>query len=407
MKIKIKNIYYYCLFIWLMANYAMRTGFSGINLHVIGIVYRGVTWACIFLIIFRWLKYVNDGLITTKCFFLQSTILAISFLSYFKSGRDELLLAMIFIVGAINTERDKVFRIAYRTSMLGTLIVTGCYLSGIINSSVTNSLRDGVNVARYSMGFSHPNAFAAIVLQLTVLYLYFNYKKVKTGSLLLCVGFNYLSYRITYSRTSFTLAILFLIIVFCYKNSSIIRIEKIWNWIVNNITKILLFVGLVGSVYVAMNYKQNLWLFNFLSNGDTLQTRVRLMGQALEIYPITLLGQVVNTIKSSEYSFALGNGVVLDNAYIFSLLAYGILPTIILVVLYYITLQKEYFSKNILFIISAVIFIILGFSEKYFMSPMYNFTLLGLSETFYQFDSQDKSCSIKVIQNRGDRNEIC
>ena len=131
------------------------------------------------------------------------------------------------------------------------------------------------------------------------------------------------------------------------------------------------------------------------------------MGQALEIYPITLLGQVVNTIKSSEYSFALGNGVVLDNAYIFSLLAYGILPTIILVVLYYITLQKEYFSKNILFIISAVIFIILGFSEKYFMSPMYNFTLLGLSETFYQFDSQDKSCSIKVIQNRGDRNEIC
>lgn len=127
------------------------------KLHIIGITYRAITWACIFLIIFRWLKYVNDGLITTKCFFLQSTILAISFLSYFKSGRDELLLAMIFIVGAINTERDKVFRIAYRASMLGTLIVTGCYLSGIINSSVTNSLRDGVNVARYSMGFSHPN----------------------------------------------------------------------------------------------------------------------------------------------------------------------------------------------------------------------------------------------------------
>lgn len=124
MKIKIKNIYYYCLFIWLMANYAMRTGFSGINLHVIGIVYRGVTWGCIVLIIFRWLKYVNDGLITTKCFFLQSTILTISFLSFFKSGRDELLLAMIFIVGAINTERDKVFRIAYRASMLGTLIVS-------------------------------------------------------------------------------------------------------------------------------------------------------------------------------------------------------------------------------------------------------------------------------------------
>lgn len=379
MKIKVRNIYYYCLFIWLIANYAMRTGFSGINLHIIGIAYRAITWGCIFAIVLRWLKYVNSGMIRAKSFAVQAIVLVAAFLSYFKSGRDELLLSMIFIVGAINTEREKVFKTAYRANILGMIIVVGSYLIGIIDHSITYSLRDGINVSRYSMGFSHPNAFAALVLQLTVLYFYLNFNRIKTKSLIFWMLINTLVYRITYSRTSFLLSLLFLIIAFCYKNSSKLKIQKIWNWVVNNVTKVLLIAGLGDSVYLAVNYKSNLKILQFLSSGDTLQTRVRLMGQALEIYPITLFGQVVNTIKSSEYNFALGNGVVLDNAYIFSLLSYGVIPTLILVILYGKTLQYEYSRKNSLFVICAIIFVVLGFSEKYFVSLMYNFTLLGLS----------------------------
>lgn len=366
----------------------MKTGFSGINLHVIGITYRAITWGCIFLIIFRWLKYVNEGLIGAKYFFVQIAILSVAFLSYFKSGRDELLLAIIFVIGAINTKRDMVFKTAYRANILGMLIVVVCSLIGFINSNVTNSIRDGINLARYSMGFSHPNAFAAAVLQFTAFIIYFNFSKIKTGNLASLALLNYFIYRVTYSRTSFILSLILIIVVFCYKNLSRIRVQKILDWIVSNITKILLFVGLIGSVYLAANYKKNPRIFEFLSNGDTLQTRIRLMGQALEIYPITLFGQVVNTIRSSEYSFALGNGVVLDNAYIFSLLAYGAVPTIVLVILYYKTLQNEFFNKNILFIICSVIFIVLGFSEKYFVNVMYNFTLLGLAGTFYQSNMQ-------------------
>ena len=362
----------------------MRTGVSGINLHIIGLTYRAITWGCIILLLVRWVKYANDGLVGRKYFLIQICILLIAFYSYYNSGRDELLLCIIFIIGAVNTSRDDAFRTAFRANTIGMLIVIICALTGIISNSMTVSLRNGANVSRYSMGFSHPNAFAALVLQLTALYIYFNFKTIKVRHLLLLEVANYFIFRVTYSRTSFVLATLLLMVIFIYKKASRIGLNRLSEWVINNTSKVVLLLGAAGSIYVALNYRKNLQIFSFLTNGDTLQTRIRLLGQALEIYPITLFGQVINTVRSSEYNFTLGNGVVLDNAYIFLLLAYGIVLTIVLVVFYLKTLKCEYLNSNVLFVICAILFIILGFSEKYFVSPMYNFTLLGLADVFYQ-----------------------
>ena len=384
MRIKLKDTYYYFLFIWLIANYAMRTGLSGINTHLIGIAYRAVTWGCLFCVFFRWLKYVNDGWIPIKQFLMQGIILGIMFLSYFKSGRDELFLAMIFIVGAVNTEREKRIKTAFYASIAGMFAVIASYSIGIININVTNSLREGISVIRYSMGFSHPNAFATLVLQFTVFYIYIFFSKVKTISIIILLFVNYCAYKVTYSRTSFLLSLLFLMLVFGLKNLSKQKMKKMWSWILNNITKIALFAGAIGTVYIAVNYEKNLGILSLLESGDTLQTRVRLWGEALKIYPVTFWGQVVNVVKSSEYDFEQGRGVVLDNAYLFSLLSYGIIPTSVLVILYYKILKYEYFRKSSLFIICIIVFVLLGFTEKYFVSLMYNFTMLGLADVFYE-----------------------
>jgi hypothetical protein len=85
---------------------------------------------------------------------------------------------------------------------------------------------------------------------------------------------------------------------------------------------------------------------------------------------------------------ASSRGVVLDNAYVFALLTYGVINTVMLILGYIIAFGEENKMKDRAFFICTVVFILMGFTEKYFVDLMYNFTLLFLTRAIYKTEGK-------------------
>lgn len=160
-------------------------------------------------------------------------------------------------------------------------------------------------------------------------------------------------------------------------------IGKIWRGISRNIVKILLTMGVFVSLYLGFNYKNLSSAFlNLFLRDQSLKSRIMLLNISLRNYSISVFGQRLNIISSTEYLTTTGKYAVLDNAYLYCLLAYGIINSVIIVFVYYKTIRYMVQKRDFDYIGVLLIFVISGFFEKYFINPMYNFTLFAMGCAF-------------------------
>ena len=89
------------------------------------------------------------------------------------------------------------FDIKLRASLVGLLFVT--YFLGLTNSEVM--YRDN-GIARYSLGFQHPNLLGAYVLSICAEYIYLRYKKINFVDYIVLVVVTILLTIITDSRSA-------------------------------------------------------------------------------------------------------------------------------------------------------------------------------------------------------------
>lgn len=376
LKVKKANVLYSTLFLWGLITILSHSAFA--HNGVLYWLFRISEIIVVALALFCSLTSIAKKRMKMKNVVTIILVVFVTYMSYRNSGKDDLFISALLIIAFIGMDFRRTASFYFRGELIGFISVLICCFAGIIENTSFTAIRESGSVVRYYMGFAHANAFANLAMQMTALYLYLNFKRIRNYQLFLLVVFNYWVYTLAYSRTSLMLSLALTICFFINKYAGYLHFKRIWKWMTENLAKVLLVVGVAGSVLLAINYEK-VRSFSLLQSYDTLLTRIRLISAAMNIYEITLFGQSINLVNSAIYSQVASDAAVIDNAFIYSLLHFGVVNTVLIIWGYIRSIKKARNEKDIAFILCAIVFIISGFTEKYFVDLTYNFTLLMFS----------------------------
>lgn len=296
-----------------------------------------------------------------------------SFVSSLYGNNHDMFILAILLYIINNTNGKKYLNILFVSQLISIIIINiSCYLGFTSNIIVYSN-----GIKKQSIGFVHANTFAFSVLNCQLLYYAKNINKRKTGLLttIAIILINILIYYITHSRTVLLLGILSAVFVFVYDREFIQKyFKRIISFFMNSFVKIILPIILVVFIYIIINFDKSNQMFNSLN--VLLSKRILLLSEALKIYPLNLFGQKVNIVSSSLINVSSSTAVVVDNAIIYSLLSYGIISTVLMIILYAKGIKKVIKDKNYIILMCIIMFIFTIFTEKYFIRLANNFTLL-------------------------------
>lgn len=381
-RIRFSELYCAMIFLWELTSTLSHSMLAGVSGSMLNIIYKGICGALIAVIVMRVIARGGTIPFAANTKFVYSVILlGAAILSYVNSGRDEVLILAIAVLGAFGISRKRLVASLYKGLFMGVMIVIGLALVGVLDIGEMDTVRGGQTVTRYSLGFSHANTLAILILELCLLYLYLNRAFMKKYKYVCLLVIGLICYRVTYSRTTSICFIIVLAVAFLLRFVEKTQWEKAWNFLSRHTVTILGVLGLLGTLYVVRNYRSGVGVASLVN--DMIGVRIPLLYDALQMYSINLFGQSVNIVNSQEYYLFQGTGVVLDNSYIYMLLEYGAVPTVLVLFGYLGGLRSMAKKKEYVFIICMAVYLILGFTEKYFSGLSYNFTLLVLIDFLY------------------------
>lgn len=281
-----------------------------------------------------------------------------------------LLIDVMSAVVFSRSQRSTIFKLIF-WERIGINIFRSIFsLTGIIQNKVQVA-KSGLYVTGYGLGFDNPNNLAVEIGMLILLYVCIKESSISFKNILLIIIITLATYRLTLSRTfigMMTVTILLLIgIKYFGKLKSFVNLYKF----VGVISLAIGFIISIGIPYVMNmgigNLDQLFDLLNHLTSNRFLHaSRVMLH------YPITLFGGIGDfDILDSIYKYS-----IVDDSYIHLLYGFGIVGTIIFVILYTSTIITLIRNKKLYWVMPIIIFIMWGMSEGVLYSLHWNFSIL-------------------------------
>lgn len=274
----------------------------------------------------------------------------------FCTGDFFFLIVILLGFNSLNITDNAIFKLAFHCCFVMLIISQLLYEIGVL-PDVLSYRTDFSIEARHSFGFSHSTVFPLIVFYMFVYYIAEKKEKSKFIIVAFFMIIEFILYHFCMSRNALVGCILVSVGVLMIKNKYIKsrirkRIQTLARWIP--------LVGICFSILPGyFRYKGFLTPFWYVF--DTVFTnRSLLLASAIDSYGI----HIINTMSYLEYSNVGVNvdshvhyGLVLDSAYTYVLIRYGVL---ILVFLYSILLafyksEKENEYMCILFIVVVLI----------------------------------------------------
>ena len=284
----------------------------------------------------------------------------------FTTKRTFLLVYMLLLLNARYSSFRKIVTTSFIATIISILFVIMCCKLGIITDLVY--MRDGVENA-HSYGFGHYSSISYFALYITLMWLYLRKRTIGWLEVAALTVFNYGIYYITTTRLSFYLA-LFVILMY-------IVIVK-YGWIRIS-SKFIVFLSSIGfaaafSVCILLHYvydPSNAFLEKINQN---LNNRLLMGKTAFDLYGLKLFGQSIEMVGIKSAVFGEGNQeyFYIDSGYVYSLIGYGILFTIVLLTLYTMILRNTAKKEQGVLFIWAVTVMLFSISNNAWVSITYN-----------------------------------
>lgn len=272
--------------------------------------------------------------------------------------------------------------IIYRSIFITIIIFLS--LIGVLNNSGRDMFKSNVEnaVSTYSLGFGHPNqaAQAVGILLIVAFLLMFRNKDLLLEKSLFGIGFIFLFYWLTKSRTFLICCVLALII-------GIIQwipfFKRGINWISKGyilIEGIIVFFGLIlPALFTRFSASPIISILDRIASG-----RISFSASVFSSYPLTLFGSNFDSgFTELQHIYGMGKYAV-DNGYISFLFTYGLIFTIIYFVMLTILIKTLIQKEQYYFVWIVLIVSIWGLFENIVWIPTLNVTLLlwaqGLNE---------------------------
>lgn len=326
------------------------------------------------------LRFLYKMRVSYKYLILSILLLLSGVLVYFQTNRLNFLVYSMLLVLLVNVDMKVVLR---NYVVVAGILVVGVFLLSLVGM-VPNLQYNRVGVIRNSFGFIYPTDFAShcFYLFLAISYLLkdkFIWTRSLFGVLLSAFIIKYCDARL--NALSILLATV-IFIYFYYSNGKKLKIFALLPYS----------AVVFASTVTYLSYKFS-WSNPFLVSINKLITgRLALGRNAFDTFGVHLFGtRNVQFIGSGGKTESVIGYNYVDSSYVQMLFTYGIVPVVILIIIYVVASRKQYKDGQYLLVAILSLIAFNCMIEAFWFVPTYNIFmfLLFTTNTFSKKESND------------------
>lgn len=326
------------------------------------------------------LRFLYKMRVSYKYLILSILLLLSGGLVYFQTNRLNFLVYSMLLVLLVNVDMKVVLR---NYVVVAGILVVGVFLLSLVGM-VPNLQYNRAGVIRNSFGFIYPTDFAShcFYLFLAVSYLLkdkFIWTRSLFGVLLSAFIIKYCDARL--NALSILLATV-IFIYFYYSNGKKIKIFALLPYS----------TVVFASIVTYLSYKFS-WSNPFLVSINKLITgRLALGRNAFDTFGVHLFGtRNVQFIGSGGKTESVIGYNYVDSSYVQMLFTYGIVPVVLLLIIYVVASRKQYKDGQYLLVAILSLIAFNCMIEAFWFVPTYNIFmfLLFTTNTFGEKESND------------------
>ena len=326
------------------------------------------------------LRFLYKMRVSYKYLILSILLLLSGVLVYFQTNRLNFLVYSMLLVLLVNVDMKVVLR---NYVVVAGILVVGVFLLSLVGM-VPNLQYNRAGVIRNSFGFIYPTDFAShcFYLFLAVSYLLkdkFIWTRSLFGVLLSAFIIKYCDARL--NALSILLATV-IFIYFYYSNGKKIKIFALLPYS----------AVVFASIVTYLSYKFS-WSNPFLVSINKLITgRLALGRNAFDTFGVHLFGtRNVQFIGSGGKTESVIGYNYVDSSYVQMLFTYGIVPVVLLLIIYVVASRKQYKDGQYLLVAILSLIAFNCMIEAFWFVPTYNIFmfLLFTTNTFSEKESND------------------
>ena len=326
------------------------------------------------------LRFLYKMRVSYKYLILSILLLLSGVLVYFQTNRLNFLVYSMLLVLLVNVDMKVVLR---NYVVVAGILVVGVFLLSLAGI-VPNLQYNRAGVIRNSFGFIYPTDFAShcFYLFLAISYLLkdkFIWTRSLFGVLLSAFIIKYCDARLN-ALTILLATVIF--IYFYYSKEKKLKIFALFPYS----------AVIFASIVTYLSYKFS-WSNPFLVSINKLITgRLALGRNAFTTFEVHLFGtRNVQFIGSGGKTESVIGYNYVDSSYVQMLFTYGIVPVVLLIVIYVVASRKQYKDGQYLFVAILSLIAFNCMIEAFWFVPTYNIFmfLLFTTNTFSKKESND------------------
>ena len=333
-----------------------------------------------FVVLLLGLRFLYKMRVSYKYLILSILLLLSGVLVYFQTNRLNFLVYSMLLILLVNVDMKVVLR---NYVVVAGILVVGVFLLSLVGM-VPNLQYNRAGVIRNSFGFIYPTDFAShcFYLFLAISYLLkdkFIWTRSLFGVLLSAFIIKYCDARL--NALSILLATV-IFIYFYYSNGKKLKIFALLPYS----------AVVFASTVTYLSYKFS-WSNPFLVSINKLITgRLALGRNAFDTFGVHLFGtRNVQFIGSGGKTESVIGYNYVDSSYVQMLFTYGIVPVVLLIIIYVVASRKQYKDGQYLLVAILSLIAFNCMIEAFWFVPTYNIFmfLLFTTNTFSKKESND------------------
>lgn len=317
-------------------------------------------------------------------------LLALSAVVYRVSGEKGVLICMVTVTAMKNVSVKRAFGVGLVvwTIAMGGRFLTSLICIGSVQTAVQTKNISGA-VLRYFMGYSHPNVLHISYLILTAFFIYCVKETYNWKHFLILVMGNLVLFFYSYSFTGTLIVMVYITLSYYVRKRQISRLEYF-------LVRLVFPVCVLFSVMFPMVLQGNA----FEIADKIFNNRIHLAKHFLTLENMTLFGNNLAAITTEV--------IAMDNAYVFSLVVYGIPIFLLICVGYLATVEFSIKQKRNMELAMFCCFFIAGITEPFLFNTSFkNLTLLFVGEWLFARMDAKRAGEKEIALFKNKDKEIC
>lgn len=295
-----------------------------------------------------------------------------------------LLIIILFIICGSKINFRYLIKINMSVLIIGWSFVTISSVLGIIENRVY--IHHFAETVGYTYGFNYYSFPTMIIFTVSIIYLVNRDKNCSLYELIIITIINYIAYTVYSTRIYFVAIIVYELYYLFVCKYNIIRLTGIlWRII----TSWGYFLCGIGTIYIYYFYDATNITWNQVNR--LVSGRLYLGNRGINIYGIRLLGQEIIMHGNAErvYGNVVAESNYIDSGYLYTILAYGVVFTVLILMCYTLIMKYLYKKQDKLLYGWIGLFMIMNIVDNYILKISIN-PLILLSIVAFK-DRDDKT----------------